>query len=61
MKIIAPAIRQNELEYSARENADIDAVYASLVIRGGLCVVHLCGCENIDIDGCCGIKKETES
>lgn len=55
--IIAPAVKQQEIEYSALEGADMDKVYASLTVRAGLCVVHLCGCDK-DIDPCCGMKKE---
>lgn len=56
MKIIAPAVNLEELMYSAMDDADMDKVYASLTVRGGLCVVHLCGCDK-DIDPCCGMKK----
>ena len=56
MTVIAPAISKDELEYSTRSYANVDEVYASLTVRGGLCVVHLCGC-NKDIDACCGSKK----
>ena len=57
MMIIALAVKQQEIEYSAMEGADMDKVYASLTVRAGLCVVHLCGCDK-DIDPCCGMKKE---
>ena len=56
MKIIAPAISKESLVSATRSYANVDEVYASLTVRGGLCVVHLCGC-NKDIDPCCGMKK----